>query len=85
MLCVFRTKFIHVVSLLKINYKYGFNQTWPWYVSGLIIGLIMLTLTYFGKVSGRLTFVRCVPNGGGQASLFLILTGNRNVGIYLSF
>jgi uncharacterized membrane protein YedE/YeeE len=29
-----------------------FYQTWPWYVSGFIIGLIMLTLIYFGKHFG---------------------------------
>jgi uncharacterized membrane protein YedE/YeeE len=29
-----------------------FFQTWPWYVSGFLIGLIMLTLIYFGKHFG---------------------------------
>nr|WP_315188582.1 YeeE/YedE thiosulfate transporter family protein [uncultured Flavobacterium sp.] len=27
-------------------------QTWPWYVSGFLIGMIMLCLTYFGKAFG---------------------------------
>ena len=27
-------------------------QTWPWYVSGFLIGLIMLCLVYFGKKFG---------------------------------
>lgn len=27
-------------------------QTWPWYVSGFLIGIIMLCLIYFGKVFG---------------------------------
>jgi uncharacterized membrane protein YedE/YeeE len=27
-------------------------QTWPWYVSGFLIGMIMLCLIYFGKVFG---------------------------------
>ena len=27
-------------------------QTWPWYISGFIIGMIMLCLTYFGKHFG---------------------------------
>lgn len=27
-------------------------QTWPWYVSGFLIGMIMLCLTYFGKTFG---------------------------------
>ncbi len=29
-----------------------FFQTWPWYISGFIIGMIMLCLTYFGKNFG---------------------------------
>ncbi len=29
-----------------------FFQTWPWYISGFIIGMIMLCLTYFGKHFG---------------------------------
>jgi uncharacterized protein len=29
-----------------------FFQTWPWYISGFCIGLIMLCLTYFGKHFG---------------------------------
>jgi hypothetical protein len=33
-------------------------QTWPWYVSGLIIGLVMLALNYFGKVFGMSTNLR---------------------------
>ena len=27
-------------------------QTWPWYVSGFLIAIIMLTLNYFGKIFG---------------------------------
>ena len=27
-------------------------QTWPWYVSGFLIGMIMLCLIYFGRVFG---------------------------------
>lgn len=27
-------------------------QTWPWYVSGFLIGIIMLCLVYFGKTFG---------------------------------
>ena len=27
-------------------------QTWPWYVSGFLIAIIMLTLNYFGKTFG---------------------------------
>ena len=29
-----------------------FFQTWPWYVSGFLIGLIMLSLIFFGKQFG---------------------------------
>jgi uncharacterized membrane protein YedE/YeeE len=27
-------------------------QTWPWYVSGFLIGMVMLSLIYFGKTFG---------------------------------
>lgn len=30
----------------------AFFETWPWYISGFIIGMIMLCLTYFGKHFG---------------------------------
>ena len=43
----------------KKNKKMDFLfQTWPWYVSGLIIGLVMLTLNYFGKVFGMSSNLR---------------------------
>jgi uncharacterized membrane protein YedE/YeeE len=29
-----------------------FFQTWPWYISGFLIGMIMLSLIYFGKQFG---------------------------------
>lgn len=29
-----------------------FSQTWPWYISGFLIGMIMLCLIYFGKAFG---------------------------------
>lgn len=29
-----------------------FFQTWPWYISGFLIGMVMLCLIYFGKVFG---------------------------------
>jgi hypothetical protein len=32
--------------------------TWPWYVSGFIIGMIMLCLNYFGKVFGMSSNLR---------------------------
>jgi uncharacterized membrane protein YedE/YeeE len=36
----------------KIEFMNIFFQTWPWYISGFIIGMIMLCLTYFGKNFG---------------------------------
>ena len=33
-------------------------QTWPWYISGFIIALVMLFLNYFGKVFGMSTNLR---------------------------
>jgi uncharacterized membrane protein YedE/YeeE len=33
-------------------------QTWPWYVSGFLIGMVMLTLNYFGKVFGMSSNLR---------------------------
>jgi len=32
--------------------------TWPWYISGFLIGLIMLCLNYFGKVFGMSSNLR---------------------------
>jgi hypothetical protein len=47
-------------------------QTWPWYVSGFIIGLIMLTLTYFGKSFGMSSNLRsmCTIMGAGKRTAF---------------
>lgn len=47
-------------------------QTWPWYVSGFIIGLIMLTLTYFGKSFGMSSNLRsmCSIMGAGKRTAF---------------
>jgi uncharacterized membrane protein YedE/YeeE len=44
------------------------SQTWPWYVSGPLIGLIMLSLIYFGKVFGMSTNLRslCSMAGAGK-------------------
>lgn len=45
-----------------------FFQTWPWYVSGFIIGLIMLCLVYFGKSFGMSSNLRsmCAMMGAGK-------------------
>lgn len=44
------------------------SQTWPWYISGFLIGLIMLFLIYFGKVFGMSTNLRslCSIAGAGK-------------------
>jgi uncharacterized membrane protein YedE/YeeE len=48
------------------------SQTWPWYVSGPLIGLIMLSLIYFGKVFGMSTNLRslCSMAGAGKVVPF---------------
>ncbi|WP_366183149.1 YeeE/YedE thiosulfate transporter family protein [Flavobacterium ovatum] len=45
-----------------------FFQTWPWYVSGFIIGMIMLSLLYFGKSFGMSSNLRsmCAIMGAGK-------------------
>jgi uncharacterized membrane protein YedE/YeeE len=48
-------------------------QTWPWYVSGFLIGMVMLSLTYFGKSFGMSSNLRtlCSMTGvGKQVSFF---------------
>ena len=34
------------------------NATWPWYISGFLIGMVMLCLNYFGKVFGMSSNLR---------------------------
>ena len=43
-------------------------QTWPWYFSGFLIGMIMLCLIYFGKVFGMSSNLRslCSMAGAGK-------------------
>ncbi|HSD09111.1 YeeE/YedE family protein [Flavobacterium sp.] len=43
-------------------------QTWPWYVSGFLIGIVMLTLIYFGKNFGMSTNLQslCSMTGLGK-------------------
>ena len=45
-------------------------HTWHWAISGFIIGLIMLTLTYFGKTFGMSSNLRtmCSMVGAGKMS-----------------
>ena len=46
--------------------------TWSWYVSGFIIGLIMLSLIYFGKSFGMSSNLRsmCTIMGAGKRTAF---------------
>jgi uncharacterized membrane protein YedE/YeeE len=43
-------------------------QTWPWYISGFLIGMIMLCLIYFGKAFGMSSNLRslCSMAGAGK-------------------
>ena len=43
-------------------------QTWPWYISGFVIAIIMLSLNYFGKVFGMSSNLRsmCSIAGAGK-------------------
>lgn len=44
------------------------HQTWPWYIAGPLIGIVMLALIYFGKVFGMSTNLRslCSMTGAGK-------------------
>ena len=46
----------------------AFFQTWPWYISGFLIGLVMLSLIYFGKAFGMSSNLRslCTIAGAGK-------------------
>ncbi|MGL5112679.1 MAG: YeeE/YedE family protein [Flavobacterium sp.] len=48
------------------------SQTWPWYISGFIIGLVMLALIYFGKTFGMSSNLRslCTLAGAGKKVAF---------------
>lgn len=48
------------------------TATWPWYVSGFLIGMIMLCLNYFGKVFGMSSNLRtlCTMAGADKVADF---------------
>ena len=48
------------------------SQTWPWYISGLLIGATMLLLVYFGKTFGVSSNLRslCAMAGAGKSVPF---------------
>lgn len=60
------------LSLPKKNTMELIFQTWSWYVSGFIIGIIMLALTYFGKAFGMSSNLRslCSIAGLGKRVAF---------------
>ena len=45
-----------------------FSQTWHWFISGFLIGMVMLLLIYFGKVFGMSSNFRslCAMTGMGS-------------------
>ena len=47
-------------------------QTWPWYVSGFLIGMVMLCLIYFGKAFGMSSNLStlCSMTGVGKRVAF---------------
>ncbi|KDN56433.1 YeeE/YedE family protein [Flavobacterium seoulense] len=47
-------------------------HTWPWYISGFLIGLVMLSLIYFGKSFGMSSNLRtfCSIAGAGKKVAF---------------
>jgi uncharacterized membrane protein YedE/YeeE len=51
---------------------YSFYGTWPWYISGFLLGAIMLALIYFGKTFGMSSNLRtlCTISGAGKFSDF---------------
>lgn len=51
---------------------YSFYGTWPWYISGFLIGAVMLTLIYFGKTFGMSSNLRtmCTILGADKAADF---------------
>ncbi len=48
------------------------SHTWPWYVSGFLIGVVMLLLIWFGKTFGMSSNLRtlCAIGGAGKFSSF---------------
>lgn len=67
------TKMIVIATfVLKSNNMEILYLTWPWYVSGFVIGLIMLALIYFGRTFGMSSNLRslCSIAGAGKVTSF---------------
>ena len=45
------------------------SQTWPWYISGFLIGVVMLFLIFFGKVFGMSSNLRTLCSIGGAGKI----------------
>lgn len=59
----------------QINQMESIYGTWPWYISGLLIAIVMLLLIYFGKSFGMSSNLRtlCTIGGAGRFSDFFKL------------
>ncbi len=68
--CILNVIFLkgRILIFAKKNDMNIIFQTWPWYVSGFLIGMIMLSLIYFGKVFGMSSNLRslCSMAGAGK-------------------
>lgn len=45
-------------------------QTWPWYIAGFLIGMVMLSLIYFGKKFGMSTNLQALCSMTGLGKRF---------------
>jgi hypothetical protein len=65
-----------MINILTFAYNFlimeQFTATWPWYISGFLIGMVMLCLNYFGKVFGMSSNLRtlCTMAGAGKTAAF---------------
>ncbi len=64
---VYMLIFVQIIFIM-----YSFYGTWPWYISGFLIGVVMLSLIYFGKTFGMSSNLRtlCTIGGAGKFSSF---------------
>ena len=63
---------VRILTFAEIKEMNIIFQTWPWYVSGFLIGMIMLCLIYFGKSFGMSSNLRslCSMTGLGKRVAF---------------
>jgi uncharacterized membrane protein YedE/YeeE len=62
---VFKFDFIITIFDKIIYFMEIISQTWPWYFSGFLIGLVMLVLIYFGKTFGMSSNLRTLCSMAG--------------------